>query len=226
MENDYSDFIIADNTEEVAIPQTEEVETITEVTAEPTENVETTKEPTETQRVSQRINEVKQQAKDELVAEMGYVWNGKPITTEKQYKEALAEQKEQERRAELESKGIDPKMVDDAIENNPTVRQAKELIGKQAQEAAIQKNYADFLAEYPTIKPEQISKETWVLVNQGKSLVDAYAKQELKEMKEKLKVYEQNEKTSKKAPLGSITAHGNEEVIEEDDFTKGFNSIK
>lgn len=229
MNEDYLDFIIADNeaTEvagEVATPQ-ETVETTTEVTAEPTEVVET-KELNQTQKVSQRINEAKQQAKDEVIAEMGYEWNGVKITTEKQYREALAEQKEQQRNAELEAKGIDPKMVNDAIENNPTVRQAKELMDRQAQEAAVQKNYADFLAEYPTVKPEQISKETWELVNQGKSLVDAYAKQELKEMRAKIKVYEQNEKIGKKAPLGSVTAHGSEEVAEEDDFLKGWNSIK
>jgi hypothetical protein len=238
MENeDYQDFIIADNdvveetTEEVANPQidaTEEVETTTENTIDSTGEVETekAKEITETQRVSQRINEARQQAKDEFIASQGYEWNGKPITTEAQYNQAMAEQAENQRRAELEEKGIDPKYLDDAVENNPTVKQAKELLAQQAQERARQQNFNDFMAEYPNVKAEQISKETWELVNQGKSLVDAYARQEAKELKEKLKVYSQNDANKKKAPISKgIAIHGSDEVASEDDFMEGFNSI-
>jgi len=232
---DYADFIIADNdvadaTEEVASPQIdgEEVETETEVTAEPTEQVETekAKELTETQRVSQRINEARQQAKDEVIANMGYTWNNKPVTTEAQYNQAVAEQAEQQRNAELEEQGIDPKYLNDAVENNPTVKQAKALLAEQAQAKAQQQSYNEFMAEYPDVKPEQISKETWDLVNQGKSLVDAYTRQEAKELKAKLKVYTQNETNKKKAPMSQgIATHGSDEVAIEDDFMAGFNSI-
>ena len=226
--SEYSDFIVADNettdevVKEVATPN-KEVETKTEVTAEPTEKVD----KTETQRVSQRINEARQNAKDEVIAEMGYEWNGKPITTEKQYKEALAEQKNQKRVTDLEAKGIDVKAMDEAIENNKSIQEAKELIAQDKATKAQQKNYNDFLAEFPTVKPEAITQETWDLVNKGSSLVDAYTRQESKEMRAKLKVYEQNETNKAKAPISKgISDHGSDEVASEDDFMRGFNSIK
>lgn len=234
-ENEYSEFIIADNdvveetTEEVATPpidSAEEVKTTTEDTIDSTEKVETEKTFTETQRVSQRINEARQQAKDEFIATQGYEWNGKAITTEAQYQQAMAEQAENQRRAELEEKGIDAKYLDDAVENNPTVKQAKALLAEQAQAKQQQQNYNEFMAEFPDVKPEQISKETWELVNQGKSLVDAYTRQEAKELKAKLKVYTQNETNKKKAPISKgIATHGSDEVASEDDFMAGFNSI-
>lgn len=233
---DYEDFIIADNDSEVAntdsteevetLETTEEVTTEAEVTAEPTAEVETEKQFTETQRVSQRINEARQQAKDEVIANMGYVWNDRPITTEAQYQQAMAEQAEQQRNAELEEQGIDPKYLDDAVENNPTVKAAKELLAQQATERQRQQLFNDFMAEFPDVPADKISKETWELVNQGKSLVDAYARQEARELKEKLKVYTQNDSNKKKAPISKgIATHGSDEVASEDDFMAGFNSI-
>ena len=210
---DYEDFIIADNDSEVA-------------NTDSTEEVETEKQFTETQRVSQRINEARQQAKDEVIANMGYVWNDRPITTEAQYQQAMAEQAEQQRNAELEEQGIDPKYLDDAVENNPTVKAAKELLAQQATERQRQQLFNDFMAEFPDVPADKISKETWELVNQGKSLVDAYARQEARELKEKLKVYTQNDSNKKKAPISKgIATHGSDEVASEDDFMAGFNSI-
>lgn len=257
-ENDYSDFIIADNdvadgaTENVADSQetntevetedtnndtedsteveTEDTETTDEVAPDDVETVEETPKDTktETQRVSQRINEAKQQAKDEWITSQGYEWNGRPITNETQYNSAIAEQKEQQRRADLESQGIDVKQMDEAIENNPTVKQAKELLAKQASDAAQQKNYNDFVEAFPDVKPESISKDTWESVNKGNStLVDAYTRQENAELKEKLKVLTQNESSKKKAPISKgVNTHGSKESASEDEFAKGFDSIK
>ena len=227
----YEDFIVADNdvvektTEEVATPPIDEV-TETETEVAPIEEVEVAKEKTETQRVSQRINEARQQAKDEFIATQGYEWNGQPVTTEAQYDAAVAEQSEQERRAELEGKGIDVNMMDAAIANNPTVKQAKELIDNQKKLEATNKGYADFIGEFPDVKSESITQETWEMVNNGMSLVDAYTRQESKELKAKLKIYTQNETNKTKAPISKgITTHGSDEVASEDDFMAGFNSI-
>jgi len=230
---DYADFIIADNdvadaTEEVANPQIdgEEVETEKEVTAEPTKEVETEKALTETQRVSQRINEARQQAKDEVIANMGYTWNNKPVTTEAQYNQAVAEQAEQQRNAELEEQGIDPKYLNDAVENNPTVKQAKALLAEQAQAKAQQQMYNDFGREFPGVKADDIKPSTWKEVSEGRTLVDAYTRQENADLKAKLKVYTQNETNKKKAPMSQgISTHGSDEVASEDDFMAGFNSI-
>jgi len=228
MDEDYKEFIVADNELETATPVEETKEETKavpteEVTAEPTEQVET--EKTETQRVSQRINEAKQQAKDEVIAEMGYEWDGKPITSEKQYKEAIASQAEQQRKATLTEQGIDPKLIDDAVENNPTVKQARQILNQQAQQEAQRLDLMDFTAEYPDVKLDQIKPETWDEVGQGKRLVDAYSKQENRELKAKLKVYDQNKSNKDKSPVSGVSTHGSEEVTSEDDFMKGFNSI-
>ena len=230
----YEDFIVADNEVETATPSiktetsTEEVDTETEGTIEPTETVENTdvKEKTETQRVSQRINEARQHGVDAHIAKQGYIWNDKPITTEAQYNQAMEEQAEQLRNAELEEKGIDPKYLNDAVENNPTVKQAKALLAEQATEKAKQQGYNDFIREFPDVKSESITQETWEMVNNGMSLVDAYSKQENKELKAKLKVYTQNETNKLKAPGKGVTTHGSDEVASEDDFMAGFNSIR
>ena len=248
-ENDYKDFIIADNettekvVEDTANPQieveTDAIETSTEDTINSTETVEVAKEKTETQRVSQRINEARQQGVDEHIAKQGLEWNGKAITTESQYNEAIAESKviqeeeaEQQRRADLESKGIDPRILDEAIANNPTVKKAQETERRNAEADKVkaiedlkQKGFTDFFLKFPDAKNEDITPETWIDYNEGHSLVEAYTRQENRELKAKLKVYTQNETNKLKAPGKGVTTHGSDEVASEDDFMAGFNSI-
>jgi hypothetical protein len=43
--------------------------------------------------------------------------------------------------------------------------------------------------------------------------------------KTQLQTLKQNESNAKKAPIGSVTAHGGNEIAGEDDFLAGFNSI-
>jgi hypothetical protein len=227
----YEEFIVADNdvvketTEEVATPpenETDVAENETDIEVEATEE----HKQTETQRVSQRINEAKQQGIDSHIAKQGYVWNNQPITTEAQYNQAVEEQAEQQRNAELEEKGIDPKHLNDAVESNPTVRAAKELLANNSIKEAEQKMYNDFTSKFPDTKAEDIKPETWKEVDEGSSLVDAYTRQENKDLKAKLKVYEQNKSNKSKAPMGQgISTHGSDEVASEDDFMRGFNSI-
>ena len=243
---DYADFIIADNdvadaTEEVANPQIdgEEIETETEVTAEPTEQVETekAKELTETQRVSQRINEAKQQARDEVYANMEIIWNNKPITTEAQYNQALAEQKqlqeEEAQREKYQASDLPEEVINELLESRREREERKAEKVERAKQEAINNDNRTFLEYFAKENGRQfdntkdvISEEVWQEVRQGKSLVDAYTRQEAKELKAKLKVYTQNETNKKKAPMSQgIATHGSDEVAIEDDFMAGFNSI-
>jgi len=243
---DYADFIIADNdvadaTEEVATPQIdgEEVETEAEGTAEPTEQVETekAKELTETQRVSQRINEAKQQARDEVYANMEIIWNNKPITTEAQYNQALAEQKqlqeEEAQREKYQASDLPEEVINELLESRREREERKAEKVERAKQEAINNDNRTFLEYFAKENGRQfdntkdvISEEVWQEVRQGKSLVDAYTRQEAKELKAKLKVYTQNETNKKKAPMSQgIATHGSDEVAIEDDFMAGFNSI-
>lgn len=60
---------------------------------------------------------------------------GQPIRSQADYFEALDAQQRLQQRQELESKGIDPQMLNDIIVNNPVIRQANEIIenGKRAE---------------------------------------------------------------------------------------------
>lgn len=60
---------------------------------------------------------------------------GQPIRSQKDYFEALDAQQRLQQRQELESKGIDPQMINNMIANNPVIRQANEIIenGKRAE---------------------------------------------------------------------------------------------
>ena len=108
---------------------------------------------------------------------------GQPITNIHDYVDALAIQQRQAREAELEEKGIDPRMIDRMIEANPVVMQAKQVIERSKvteAEARIQQDVAEVSKYDPNIKgvqdllelpnfPEILDR-----VNRGASLLDAY----------------------------------------------------
>lgn len=148
---------------------------------------------TETQRVSQRIKEASaraaQEARDKFIADEGYTWNGKPITTESQYRQALAEQEEFNRRQYLQDNGIDVAFFDKAIEDNPTVKQAKELLAKDQAAKQYEIDWQAFKTEFPDVKPDQIPPEVWTEVNTGRKLIDVYTKHENTRLKAELDAF-------------------------------------
>ena len=156
---------------------------------------------TETQKAAQK-------AKDDFIASQRYEWNGKPITTEAEYQQALQEK-------ELQDKGIDPSLINDVINNNPMVKQAHEMLTKQQQQDAKNAEYMDFLTAYPDVKPEEVTPETWELNNKGIPLKYAYAAaQETKNLKDKLSQYEKGQATqtvngkNAATSTGSVTGSG------------------
>lgn len=211
---------VAANEEETAAPQIEQTTpaetTETEVTAEPTEKVETT-EPvkqdiTQTQIFAQRLKEetvkAAQKAKDDFIASQRYEWNGKPITSEAEYQNALMEK-------QYADKGLDPNLINEAISNNPMVKQAHEMMMKQQQQESKNAEYMDFLTAYPNIKPEEVTPEVWDLNNKGIPLKYAYAAaQETKDLKNKLSQYEKGQTTqtvngkNAATSTGSVTGNG------------------
>lgn len=160
------------------------------------------------------IERARQEATDTWIANQGYEWNGKSITTEAQYKQALAEQAEQERRATLQEKGVDPSVLDEYLANHPTTRKAAELIKQQEQQQKQAAEYGEFLEYYreengrdfnPTT--DKIPPEVWELTTKGKTLADAYAKYESKQLRAKLKAFETNQSNAASSP-GSVTGNG------------------
>ena len=167
------------------------------------------------------VERAKQEATDQWIANQGYEWNGRPIKTEAEYRQALTEQAEQQRRAQLQEQGIDPSVVDEYVSNNPTVRKAAELIKQQEQQKKQQREYGEFIEYYRTengrdFNPstDQIPAEVWEANAKGKSLADAYAyhankqlKAKIAEYEAKLKAQEINQANASSSP-GSVTGNG------------------
>lgn len=109
-----------------------------------------------------KAEEEKRQALAEIdnyyATQFGHLTNpktGAPIRSERDYREALSAQEEMRTKAELESKGIDPTLIDKAVANNPIVRQAQDLISANERADAINRinNDVDELGQLdPSIK--------------------------------------------------------------------------
>lgn len=168
--------------------------------------------------VERAAQEARQQAIDDYIASQGYEWKGQPITTEADYKMALYEQG-------LMEKGVDPAEISKLVQEHPDVRKAREIAEKQSKTEQSTKEFRDFVAEYPEVKPEEIPREVFQYQQQtGKPLVDCMRWNENRLLKEQIKTLTQNIENSKKAPVGSVTSLGNEGT-EYDPFLEGFNGI-
>lgn len=172
--------------------------------------------------------EAAQQARDSYIAEQGYEWNGKPITSEAQYKDALAEQA-------LIDKYKDSNLPDEVIQELMEGRKDREERAKEkaAQEEETKKTTQvnDFLDYFQRVNErpfdgvkDSIPQEVRDAVDRGETLKNAYMEFHNKELRSQLKIAKQNETNSKKAPVGSVTAHGGNKTEAEDDFLAGFNS--
>jgi len=88
-------------------------------------------------------------------------------------------------------------------------------------------DFKEFIANYPDVKPNEIPKEVWEYQTKtNKSLSDCMMWHENQTIKNELKLLKQNAENAKKAPVGSVTAHGSMEIQSTDPFEIGFNSVK
>ena len=111
---------------------------------------------------------------------------GQPITSVRDYMDALAIQQRQASEQVLEEKGIDPQMIDRMIASNPVVMQAQQVIEQTKQneaEAQLQRDIAEISKIDPNIKslgdlanlPNFQDMVNYVAQMDGKaSIVDAY----------------------------------------------------
>ena len=91
----------------------------------------------------------------------------------------------------------------------------------QAKEAEKNREYEQFLNDFPDVNPEEIPKEVFEDA-EGSSLSSAYMKWQVKELQKQLEVAKQNEK-NKEASVGGVTETGpTKEKHEKDPFLEGF----
>lgn len=107
----------------------------------------------------------------------------KPITSMKDYLDALDAQEEINRKNELVAKGIDPSLIDMAVANNPLIKQAQQVV-QEAQERERQRQIDEHVKEVIKLDPDVKSladitaqdtfPQVMQLVNTGLDLVTAY----------------------------------------------------
>lgn len=149
-----------------------------------------------------------------------------------EYLQAVEAREEQDRLDELINQNIPEEYAKEML----AARKDREerQVEKKAQEEQIKRDQElnGFLAYFQEENgrafdsaKDSIPKEVSDAYNSGTPLKYAYMEYHSKQLKTQLKVSKQNEENIKRAPAGSVTAHGSTEVAEEDDFMKGFNSI-
>jgi phytoene/squalene synthetase len=162
--------------------------------------------------------EAHQAARDAFIAEQGYEWNGKPISTEAEYKQAL---KEQELYQQYQSKELPEEVIQELIEGKrfrEQLTQEKQTVAQQRKQEAEYKEFFEYFANENgrNFDPAQdvIPEEVWLAANKGKTLIDAYQaheakslKQQVKELQERLNVNKVNE-VNASTSTGSVTGNG------------------
>jgi hypothetical protein len=162
--------------------------------------------------------EAYQQARDTYIAEQGYEWLGKPITTEAEYNQAL---KEKEIYDNLQNQSLPDEVISEILEGrrDREERQKEKEYAKQQQKQ--EEDYKQFFKYFADengrsfdAAQDTIPDEVWQSVNNGKSLIDAYQAHEAKQYKAKIKELEsklniqQTNQDNAETSTGSVTGQG------------------
>jgi hypothetical protein len=229
--DDFSDVVIEDAQEEVIETETEETEE--------TESVGETK-PTETVAESPKVklkynHEEKEYSLDDVVplAQKGLNYDklqeklneiqSNPALSKfgkvQEVSSLLGYQNEDELiealynthyENEAKTQGLTPAQIRKDHELSQKERALSEKEQSAAQQQQQNKMYADFATNFPDVKAEMIKPETWEKVNNGMDLSTAYTMQQNQDLMNELKIFKQNAENSKKAPVGSVSAHGSD----------------
>lgn len=151
------------------------------------------------------VERAKQEARDSYIADQGYEWNGKAITTEDEYKQAMEEQQIEQM---IQARGYDPDEIAKVVSSHPDVKKAREFISSQEQKSQTDKMYQEFLDNYPDIKGEDIPPEVWREVQQGRNLTDAYVRHENKTLREQLNGVQTKEQAAAANQANAQTSTG------------------
>ena len=145
-----------------------------------------------------------------------------------QYEKDQQKAQEEEQLEEMLDNGVPEAIAREVIATGQLRKQLQakenELKAKeeaQAKEAEKNREYEQFLNDFPDVNPEEIPKEVFEDA-EGSSLSSAYMKWQVKELQKQLEVAKQNEK-NKEASVGGVTETGpTKEKHERDLFLEGF----
>lgn len=179
--------------------------------------------------IERASQEAAQKAKDSLIAEMGYTWNDKPITTEAEYKQAMAEKDLIDR---YKDRDLPPEVIQELVESRRDREERQRDKTAKEEETKKQAAFNEFFEYFKSVnerdfdgQKDTLPQEVVDAVNGGQPLKFAYMEHHNKELRNRLKIQSQNQANIKKAPVGSVTAGGGIKSEPEDIFLQGFNSI-
>lgn len=174
------------------------------------------------------IARAQQEARDAYIREQGYTWNDKPITNEAEYKQALAEKEMMDK---YKDNNLPPEVIQELIESRRDREERQKEKQAKQEEEKYQKDYNDFFQYFESANDRRFDPKTDILpqevidaANNGVPLKYAYMDYHAKQLRNSLKTAKQNETNSKRAPVASVTAHGNNAKEAEEPFLKGWNS--
>lgn len=147
------------------------------------------------------------------------------------YLDAVKQHREQQKLDELLQQNIPEEYAREMLENKK-FREQLEAEKKAKQEE--EKKNAEFNEFFETFRQfngrdfvpnqDQIPPEVWEANQNGTPLKYAFMEHQMKELQSQVKVLQQNKQNEQKAPVGSLSAHGSNDVASEDPFLMGFNS--
>lgn len=145
-----------------------------------------------------------------------------------QYEKEQQKAQEQSQLEEMLNNGVPEAIAKEVIATGQLRRElqkkenelkAKEEASKK--EAEKNREYEEFLKDFPDVNPEEIPKEVFEDAEKT-SLSNAYMKWQMKELQKQLQIAKTNEKNSQ-ASIGSVTETGQvNEKREKDPFLEGF----
>jgi hypothetical protein len=149
-----------------------------------------------------------------------------------EYLEAVQQQREQQRINQLVEQGISEELAQEMLENRKFREQFENERKAKAEEERANADYNEFFDYFRqangrdfNAQSDEIPQSVWDATQNGMPLKAAYVMHENQQLRNQLQTLKQNESNAKKAPVGSVTAHGGAKIESEDDFLAGFNSI-
>lgn len=174
------------------------------------------------------VERAKQEARDAYIAEQGFEWNGKQITTEAEYKQALQEREWME---QYQDRDLPDEVVQELIEGRKFRESFQEQQKAKQAEERQQAEAMEFFEYFHEVngrayQPGDLPSEVTQMAEEMNIPIKfAYMQYQTKQLQNQIKILKQNEENAKRAPIGGLTTHGSNETESEDPFLQGFNSI-
>lgn len=148
-----------------------------------------------------------------------------------EFLDAVRQSREQQSIDDLVQQNIPEEYAREMLENRKFREQLEQEKQQKEEEEKKNSEFTEFFEVFQQANErgydpskDEIPQEVWDIHNQGTPLKYAYMQHHNQQLKSQLQTFKQNEKNTKRAPVGSITSHGGDAPSSEDQFLKGFDS--